>query len=147
MVGQRFIPMPLRSWLFPAESRFFAGQRWINIALRTLHLLGIAGLGAGFLYAGVDESWRGYLTLTLFSGLGLSLLFFWSNGIWLIQLRGQLILLKILLLAAIPLWPAAGPPLFVTVILISGLISHAPADLRYFSLFHGRRIERIPDDD
>ncbi len=85
--------------------------------------------------------------MTLFSGLGLSLLFFWSNGIWLIQLRGQLILLKIFLLAAIPLWPAAGPALFITVILISGVVSHAPADLRYFSLFHGRRIERIPDDD
>lgn len=139
--------MHLKSWLFPAKSRFFPGQRWLNIALRTLHLLGIAGLGAGFLYAGVDDAWRGYLTLTLFTGFGLSLLFCWSNGIWLIQLRGQLILLKVLLLAAIPLWPAATLPLFASVILVSGLVSHAPADLRYFSLYHGRRIERIPVDD
>lgn len=139
--------MPLKSWLFPAESRFFPGQRWVNIALRTLHLVGIAGLGAGFLYAGVDDSWRDYLTLTLFSGVGLSLLFFWSNGIWLIQLRGQLILLKILLLASISLWPEAAPALFVSVILISGLVSHAPADLRYYSLYHRRRIERLPEGD
>ena len=136
--------MPFRFWLFPAKSRFFPGQRWLNIDLRTLHLLGIAGLGAGFLYAGVDETWRDYLGLTVFSGLGLSLLFLWSNGIWLIQLRGQLIFLKLGMLAAISLWPVATLPLFVGVILISGLISHAPADLRYFSVYHGRRIERLP---
>ena len=139
--------MSFRSWLFPAKSRILPGHRWLNIGLRTLHLLGIAGLGAGFLYAGVDEAWRDYYGLTLLSGLGLSLLFLWSNGIWLIQLRGQLIFLKIGLLAVIPLWPEATLPLFVSVILISGVISHAPGDLRYFSLYHGRRIERLPADD
>ena len=56
-------------------------------------------------------------------------------------------LLKVLLLAFIPLWPAATLPLFVAVILISGVISHAPGDARYFSLYHGRRIERLPADD
>jgi len=139
--------MPLKNRLFPAQSRFFPGQRWVNIGLRSLHLLGVAGLGAGFLYAGADESWRWYLHLTLLTGMGLSLLFFWSNGIWLVQLRGQLILFKVLLLALVPLWPAAALPLFAAVILISGVISHAPGDLRYYSLYHGRRIERLPDED
>ena len=140
---QRGFFVSFGSWLFPEKSRFLPGHRWLNIGLRTLHLLGIAGLGAGFLYAGVDETWRDYFGLTLFSGMGLSLLFLWSNGIWLIQLRGQLIFLKVGLLAAIALWPEATLPLFVSVILISGLISHAPADLRYYSLYHRRRIETL----
>lgn len=135
--------MGIKSWLFPENSRFFPGQRWMNIGLRTLHLLGLAGLGAGFLYPGTDEVWRSYLSLTLWSGLGMCLIFAWSNGIWLVQLRGHAILLKILLLALIPLWPDAGATLFITVIVISGLISHAPASVRYYSVFHGRRVEEL----
>lgn len=34
-------------WLFPAESRQFYGQRWLNILLRSVHLLGVAGVGGG----------------------------------------------------------------------------------------------------
>ncbi|HHH39828.1 MAG TPA: hypothetical protein ENK50_09670 [Sedimenticola sp.] len=127
--------------LFPDHSRFFPGQRWVNIGLRTLHLLGVAGLGAGFLYAAADDAWRPYLWLTLASGAGLSLISIWNQGVWLLQLRGQAILLKLLLLGLIPLWPAWKLPLFVAVILISGVISHAPGKVRYYSLYHRRQIE------
>ncbi|MEA3274894.1 MAG: hypothetical protein U9Q81_06290 [Pseudomonadota bacterium] len=138
--------MKLRPRLFPPESRFFPGQRWINIGLRTLHLLGMAGIGAAFLVPGAaDGAWHDYLWLTLASGLGLILIFVWSNGIWLIQLRGQAILLKVLLLALIPVWPSAGPALFAAVVLLSGIISHAPARVRYFSPFHGRMLESLPE--
>ena len=33
---------PLRAKLFPAESRYLPGNRWLNVALRTLHLVGVA---------------------------------------------------------------------------------------------------------
>ncbi len=135
--------MSFRNSLFPAQSRYFKGQRWVNIALRTLHLLGVAGLGAGFLYAGVDQSWRLYLQLTMLSGTGLILISIWNDGVWLVQLRGQAILLKMLLLGIIPLWPELRQPLFIGIILISGLISHAPANVRYYSLYHRRRIESL----
>ena len=133
-----------RAWLrglFPEESRYFPGQRWFNIGLRTLHLLGIAGLGGGFLYPGLESDWLGYLYLTTFSGIGLTLISIWSNGIWLLQLRGQAILLKVLLLSLIPLWPELRLLLFVLVIVISGVISHAPAKVRYYSPLYGRCIE------
>lgn len=135
--------MPLPTCLFPAQSRFFPGQRWVNIGLRTLHLIGIAGLGAGFLYVGEDGAWQPYLHLTLLSGVGLMLISLWSNGIWLVQLRGQAILLKLLLLGLIPVWPRATTALFIGVIVISGLIAHAPANLRYYSLLHRRRVESL----
>ncbi len=108
--------------------------------LRTLHLIGVAGLGGGFLYQAMDQSWRLYLWLTMFSGIGLVLISVWSNGIWLLQLRGQAILFKLVLLGSIPLWPLLKLPVLILVLVISGIISHAPASVRYHSLYHGHRI-------
>ncbi|BAO44654.1 hypothetical protein [Thiolapillus brandeum] len=131
-------------FLFPEHSRCFPGQRWVNISLRTLHLIGLSGAGYGFFVHGHEMNWEAFLLLTIFSGTAMMLISIWSNGIWLLQLRGQAIMLKLLLLAlalALPPWRAA---LFVGVLVISGLISHAPGNVRYYSLLYGRRIDHLP---
>lgn len=133
--------MHLKQLLFPAESRFFPGQRWVNIMLRTLHLIGIAGLGGGFFYVAEGDLWRTFFDFTLWSGVGLMAIAIWNNGTWLVQLRGQAILLKLLLLGLMPMFPALRLPLFLAILIISGVISHAPASVRYHSLFHGRRFD------
>ena len=133
--------MQLKQLLFPTESRFFPGQRWVNITLRTLHIIGIAGLGGGFFYASESDSWQTFFELTIWSGVGLTAIAVWNNGTWLVQLRGQAILLKLLLLGLMPLMPVQRIPLFVAILVISGVISHAPASVRYYSLLHGRRID------
>ncbi|HID45847.1 MAG TPA: hypothetical protein EYP34_08845 [Chromatiaceae bacterium] len=133
-----------RSLLFPESSRFFPGQRWVNISLRTLHLIGLSGSGYGFLANGNDFNSRAFLLLTVYSGVAMMLISIWSNGIWLLQLRGQTILLKLLLLGLIPLQPDFHAELFITVIILSGLISHAPGNTRYYSVFYGRRIDSLP---
>ncbi len=133
--------MDFRHLVFPLESRYLPGHRWINIGLRTLHLIGVSGLGAGFLYAASDGQWRLYWDLTLVSGAALGLLFVYSNGICLIQLRGQAILLKLGVLGLISVLLQLRLPLFVAVVVISGVIAHAPASVRYYSLWHGRRVE------
>jgi hypothetical protein len=135
--------MTFKTWFFPQESRFLPGQRWLNVIFRTTHLVGLGGLGAGFLYPAVDQSWQLYLYLTLISGVGLSLISIYSNGIWLIQLRGQAVFLKLLLLALISPFPELKAELFILIILISGWIAHAPARVRYYSLYHRRRIESL----
>jgi len=61
-------------WLFPAESRQFYGQRWLNILLRSVHLLGVAGVGGGFLLGVEDSRWMVFWILTLTTGVALSLL-------------------------------------------------------------------------
>jgi len=132
-----------RAALFPAKSRLLPAHRWINITLRTLHLIGIAGLGAGFFYVGVDDVWHSYLYLTLGTGLLLTLLSVWSNGIWLVQLRGQLIILKLFLLAAVMVMPDLKLGLIFLLIALSSVVSHAPGDIRYYSLYHRRRIESL----
>ncbi|MCP4996377.1 MAG: hypothetical protein GY934_21775 [Gammaproteobacteria bacterium] len=126
--------MALQKIFFPDAARAFRGQRWVNIGLRTLHLVGIAGLGAGFLYTAADLSWQLYYQITLYSGLGLMLIAIWNHGVWLLQLRGQAILFKLLLLLLIPLFPGWEKTIFLLIILISGVISHAPGKVRYYVL-------------
>lgn len=135
--------MAIKPILFPEQSRFFPGQRWTNILLRTLHLIGLAGVGGGFFYPAADNSWMPYFYLAMASGIGLMAISIWSNGVWLVQLRGQSILFKVLLLALIPSFPEAKLPLFLAVIIISGLIAHAPGNIRYYSLYHRRRIDML----
>ncbi|WP_456373696.1 hypothetical protein [Thiolapillus sp.] len=130
--------------LFPEHSRCFPGQRWINISLRTLHLIGLSGTGYGFFSHGDEMNWKIFLLLTISSGISMMLISIWSNGIWLLQLRGQAILLKLVLLA-LALWlPAWRTALFLGVLVISGLISHAPGNVRYYSFLFGRRIDGLP---
>jgi hypothetical protein len=133
--------MSLRELLFPATSRSFRGQRWSNILLRTLHLVGVTGMGAGVLFAVPQDAWQGYLLLTLVSGFLLVAIALWSSAIWLCQVRGAAILLKLALLALIPWWPAAAPALLLATVVISGLVSHAPSTTRTYSLCHRQPLD------
>jgi hypothetical protein len=129
------------AWLFPARKRDFPGKRWVKIGLRSLHLVGLAGVGGAYLYAAAVEAWFPYLLLTLATGLAMMLLEIWGHGLWLLQMRGLAIVFKLLLLALSMVAPAAlDPPLVITVILISGIIAHAPGRLRYYSPFYRRMI-------
>jgi hypothetical protein len=66
-----------------------------------------------------------------------------ATCLWLLQLRGLAVVAKLGLLALAVGWPQAMPWLLVAVIVISAVFAHAPADVRYFSPLHGRRIERL----
>lgn len=121
------------SILFPENARDFKFKRWLSIVLRSFHLIGVAGVGAGFLYAMPVELWQNYLVLIVVTGIMMMSLEIWSNARWLLQIRGMASLLK---LAVLSLSVYSGPQAWqiFLVILISGVISHAPAKLRYFSL-------------
>ena len=133
--------------LFPHDSRSFRGQRWVNIALRTMHLIGIAGLGGGFLYQSPTEVWLPYLILSIASGFGLMCLAIWTDGIWFIQLRGIAILIKLILLLSMPFLKGYAGYALIIAIVISGVIAHAPGDVRYYSIFHGKRMENLHGQD
>ena len=135
--------MSLYRLLFPSDYRTFRGKRWVKITLRTAHLVGTAGLGGGFLYQAPREFWLPYLTLTIASGFAIMLLELWTNGLWLIQLRGIAILFKLVLLSCLHFFPERGGLALVLSVVISGLISHAPGDIRYFSVLHGRRVDLL----
>lgn len=133
---------PVIRFLCPRESRQFTGKRWLKISLRTLHLVGIAGLAGGILFKLPVAQWHGYLVLTMVSGfcyLGLEL---WSNGIWFIQLRGITIFVKLGLVYVMMQHPDQAWWV-VIIIVLSSVISHAPGNVRYFSPWHRRRVDHL----
>jgi len=129
----------LARWLFPTEYRSFPGKRWVNILLRTVHLVGVAGLGGAFLYRVPSELpndlWMPWLFVTLISGVLMLALEVWSNGAYLVQGCGLAVLAKILLLAVLPLFEPPQTGLFLLVMVLSGLASHAPARVRHYVPF------------
>ena len=124
------MPSRLKQVLFPMEPRVFYGQRWVNIGLRCAHLVGIAGIGGGFLYGLDTESWSVYWQITVFSGVALSLIYIWSSGAYLLEMKGLAILLKLVLLTVGLIIPELRAAAFIMVIILSGLIAHAPARVR-----------------
>lgn len=137
---------PLRA-LFPPHYRKLPGKRWINISLRTLHLIGTAGIGGVYLLGFAPDGWRYFLWLTLASGIAMVGIEVWGNGVWLVQVRGVAILAKLALLGAMPLFPGSAAGLFTLVIIISAVGAHAPGRLRHYSLIHGREVDVFPRED
>lgn len=121
------------SILFPAQSRTFFAQRWVNILLRTAHLVGIVGFGCAYLFNLPADSWLPYMCLTIVSGALMVTLEIWSNGIWLIQLRGLATLLKLFILS-LTFWLGMQNYIIIPVIIISSVFAHAPAKVRYYSI-------------
>lgn len=125
---------------FPEESRKLWGKRWLNVVFRSLHLCGI-GIYTGGVYFDVAAElvYPSYL-LTALSGLGIILMDLYSNGKWIFQNRGFLIILKIVILGFVPHMGSYEKWGILGIIIFSSLISHATADFRYYSLFHRKRI-------
>ncbi len=134
---------PFKAMLFPDQGRDFKAKRWLKIILRTGHLIGIAGMATYVLSDTLITNWLFYIHLTIASGVAIMLLDIWSNGIWLFQLRGQAIIIKLILFTILLMTEQYDSGLFFGMIVISGLIAHAPSDVRYYSIYHRRRIESL----
>jgi hypothetical protein len=135
--------LTLRRLLFPPESRFLRGRRWILVAFRSLHLLGVAGAGGGYLYGAPKAFWMPYLALTMVSGIALAVTEVIINGVWLIQLCGLAMLAKVILLAALPAFRGHEAWILAIVVIASGISSHAPKAFRHYSVFHRRGIDAL----
>jgi len=72
------------------------------------------------------------MLLTVATGIAMIILETWHNGIWLIELRGLSIVLKLMLLS-LSFVIGLQPVILICVILISGIMSHAPAKARYYN--------------
>lgn len=132
--------MNLYSLIFPAESRTFPFMRWVRIILRTMHLTGMAGMTGLYFSVPLNYQYYPFAMLTFTTGFFLVALELWSNGVWLIQLRGMAVCLKLFILSFLIVTPHHGLAVMMLLIIISGVISHAPGHVRYYSILHGRSI-------
>jgi len=135
--------MTIYRTLFPISTRKFKNKRWVKITLRTIHLIGIAGVGAGAFFQVPASQWHIFSLLTSLSGILFILLEIWGNGVWLIQIRGVVLYFKIILLLLIPFLPAYESLILIIVICLASIISHAPGNVRYFSVIHGKRMDTL----
>lgn len=113
-------------------------KRWSKISLRTIHLLAVAGVGGGILFGLEKELWLNYWWLALVSGAFMMLMDLVANPLWLAQVRGFVVILKLILLALLGGHPDWDRFLLIIIIVISAVVSHAPGKLRYYSLYHRR---------
>ena len=120
-------------------------KRWSKISLRTLHLLSVAGVGGGVLFGLEQSLWINYWWLALVSGGLMMLMDIISNPVWIVQVRGLVIFLKLILLIFLGSYPGWDGFLLTVIIIISGVISHAPGKLRYYSIYHDRVISSDSD--
>lgn len=111
--------------------------------LRTIHLVGVAGVGGGYLYGASPAAWQPYLWLLIASGVVMLFIEGWASLLYLIQLRGLAMLSKPLLLALAVYDEAMAPVVLVAIIVLSGVMAHAPANVRYYSPLHRRRVDRL----
>jgi len=115
-------------------------KRWTKISLRSLHLVSVAGVGGGILF-GLDKTvWVNYWWLALASGVLMMAIDIVSNPVWLVQVRGLVIYLKLVMLAVMGAFPQWAGMLLLMVIILSSVISHAPGNLRYYSIYHKKVI-------
>lgn len=120
-------------------------KRWTKISLRTLHLLAVAGAGGGILFGLEKDLWIIYWWLALVSGALMMVIDIVSNPVWVVQVRGLVIFLKLILLALLGQDPELDRILLIVVIVISAIISHAPGKLRYYSVIHRKTIISAKD--
>lgn len=121
--------------------RDFPGQRWVRISVRTWHLLSMAFLLGGFGYGIPLPDLTLALWNTFASGLVFSSMELYATGIWLFQLKGQAVLIKLLLLGFVLASPKNALGFMIVAVIIGGISSHMPGRYRYYSLYHGRVIK------
>jgi hypothetical protein len=126
--------------LFPATIRRVPGERGINIALRTAHLMTSGILLGGHAFDVPAHRLILFLYLTIASGAGLILLDLYSSCRWIYLGKGVTVILKLALVIAAGVWWEHRVVLLLLVVLIGSVGSHMPARFRYYSLIHGRTI-------
>lgn len=120
----------------------FIGKRWLKILLRTVHLIGFSGVFSSVL---TNEPQTIYWWLLIVSGVGLLLLEALSNLLWFIQVRALVMYVKFALFYSLFLYPDYAWHCLILMIILSGVISHAPSSVRYYSFIHGKKIQSLSD--
>lgn len=112
--------------------RDFPGKRWLNVGLRTLHLIAVVAFGAALLGAG---DIAGSAMLVLLSGAAMFAIDLWANPAQLREVAGFGVLIKLALLALAARWPELALAMFWGILVLSTLLSHAPGGFRHHRLF------------
>lgn len=109
--------------------------RWVRTIVRSLHIPAI-GLVLGAWWLGDMRAAQGtVMVAAALTGLGLGVLFFWQSRLWLLEVRGAVVIAKVAALSALPyLGHTAGLWLLLAVAFIASVASHMPGNWRHMRL-------------
>jgi hypothetical protein len=120
--------------IFPTEPRRLPGHRAIKIALRGLHTLAAGVFCGAWLFEVPAESRELVLALVIASGMSMLLIDLYESGAFLLQVRGFVLIGKLVTLALLPLYGGWTGIVFSALFVIAVISSHAPSKVRYFVL-------------
>ncbi len=124
--------MTIRQHLFPPEKRELRFNKLLKNLLRLIHIL-VFGIVFGGSYLNAAYGHVYHLIIVL-SGLLMVLRAIYKNGRWMVQVRGFLTFLKIIIL---PLGIIGGGSTFQVILVVSiiGILSsHSPKKIRKYEL-------------
>ena len=132
---------PILRLLIPPEPRRYTGQRQAKVMVRAAHVV-LSGiyLGAFVFHVQPAARWPWFLA-ALASGLVMLCLDLYDSGAFLLQLRGLVVTVKLLLLAFLPTFGAAAAWVLAAIAFASVISSHAPATFRYYLVWGRGRIK------
>jgi hypothetical protein len=125
----------LGTLLFPDPPRDFPGRRLLKIGLRAAHVV-CASLCLGA-YAFDPAERVPWLVAAIGTGLLIVALDLHESAAFLLQVRGVVVVAKIVALAFLP---HGGAWLLAGIVLVSVLSSHAPGSVRHRMLFGRGRV-------
>jgi hypothetical protein len=130
-------PTPrLQRLLFPDPARDLPAERAIRIGLRTAHIAAFGILLGGHVFDVERHRLLLWLWLTIGTGGALVAVELCGSFVWLLEVRGWMTLLKLVLIWLVPwLWPYRVWLLLATLV-IGSVSSHMPGRFRYYSVFH-----------
>lgn len=117
-------------------------RRGLSLLLRTLHLVSFGILLGGHTFAIEADRLLPALYFTIGSGIGLVALEICATGLyWLLLGKGIMVLLKLLVLLAVPVLWEYRLPLLLVVVVLGSIGSHMPARYRHYSPLEGRVVQ------
>jgi len=129
--------------LFPPRYRYLPGARFINVTLRSLHILGVAVFAGGYFFAQPPAALAPWWWLAAGSGLLMVVVELYGSFQFVVELRGVAVFVKLGLLALLPDAGAGGFWLLAVVILLASVSSHMTGRLRHIRIVPAVSIERL----
>jgi hypothetical protein len=128
------------AFLFPREPRSFPFRRAARSILRAGHILASGTLLGGYIFAQPRADLEPWLMGTVISGLILMATDLHASLAVLLEMRGVGVLVKLVLLALVPVFWEARVSLLIAALMIGAIGSHLPARYRHKVLLFQDRI-------
>lgn len=125
--------------LFPAVPRSFPYRRSVRIVLRTAHILTSGVLLGGYIFNEPTAVLEPWLWSCVITGLLLFAIDLFATLVMLFELHAIAVIVKIILLALIPVVWDHRVSLLVTILVIGGISSHMSGRYRHRLLFYSSR--------